>query len=139
MKKWQIVILVLLCIVMLGSLAIGIIGEFVPLGYPDETQPTTSQESTEPHETEPQGTEVAPSETTHCMKVTVAFEEGKMVANIAINCECGEVTTFTQTCATKELALGAVENIKCEAFFVGEGSISREALVAMINVYEFAN
>lgn len=151
MKTWQKVLVVLMCIVMAMMCIWAITTELVnkrlekvfgdklsDVLIPNATVSTTQvPETTKPddsHENE---------RPEHFQSVKITFEAGKMKVVIEENCSCGEVTSFGQTCASKEAALNSIKNIKCaDGIFViveneEEKPITRAELIERVEKYSF--
>lgn len=130
MKKWQIVLVVIMCIAMLVMCALAVISALAH----NHGQETTLPGNEVPGVQQPE----------HSQKVIVNFADGKMSLSFEEACNCGAVTGFVQTCTSKELALNSITNIKCEdgIFCIKENDvekdISRQELIRMVNEYEFA-
>lgn len=133
-----------MCLAMLVLLALPVVKQFIetepqPTGTEPTNPPATNPPATSPEATQaPEGTD-APS---HNVKVTVSFEDGKMICRITQNCSCGEATALKSASATKDAAMNLINAIGCDVFVLTQSEVeipvTREELIQMVEGYAFA-
>ena len=144
MKNWQAVLITLMCVVLVALLVIPFIREYGE-SFGKHPQPTQSGGVTEPTQAPQPTTTNAPEPTTpeHTVKVTVTFEEGKMICRITEACSCGKETALKSSSTTKEMAMNLINAIGCDVFYLTQSEvelpITREELIQMVEGYAFAS